>query len=168
MKKAFNRHLVRSSSGCACNSSSHTAPVPDVCCNYVGDRDGNQSADVVNRSNGWLAKAAGGLPADKLEFYKQAKTEITYTRDGDQWTINVGIVGVPNGSRVFNFVMGQPYDSVNIDGTPLKSVITFEGGAFVEQHKEAGPREAEMSIVRKVNGNTMEVVSIWLEMCIGG
>lgn len=23
-------------------SSSHTAPVPDVCCNYVGDRDGNQ------------------------------------------------------------------------------------------------------------------------------
>ncbi|XP_025113923.1 fatty acid-binding protein, liver-like [Pomacea canaliculata] len=98
-----------------------------------------------------------GLPADKLEFYKQAKTEITYTRDGDQWTINVGIVGVPNGSRVFNFVMGQPYDSVNIDGTPLKSVITFEGGAFVEQHKEAGPREAEMSIVRKVNGNTMEV-----------
>ena len=61
-----------------------------------------------------------GLSADKVEFYKQAKTEITYSRDGDQWTINVGIVGIPNGSRVFKFVLGQPYDSVNIDGTPLK------------------------------------------------
>ena len=37
-------------------------------------------------------------------------------------------------------------------------MITFEGGAFVEQHKEVGPKEAEMSIVRKVNGDTMEVV----------
>lgn len=98
-----------------------------------------------------------GLPQDKLEFYKQAKTEISYSRDGDQWTINVGILGVPNGSRVFKFVMGQPYDSVNIDGTPLKSVITFEGGSFVEQHKEVGPKETEMSITRKVSGNTMEV-----------
>nr|KAG5694562.1 hypothetical protein BaRGS_032507 [Batillaria attramentaria] len=98
-----------------------------------------------------------GLAADKLEFYKQAKTEITYSKDGDQWTINVGIVGVPNGSRVFKFVLGEPYDSVNIDGTPLKSVITFEGGAFVEQHKEVGPKESEMSIIRRVNGDTMEV-----------
>ncbi|XP_070176922.1 fatty acid-binding protein homolog 6-like, partial [Littorina saxatilis] len=98
-----------------------------------------------------------GLPGDKLEFYKQAKTEITYSREGDQWTINVGIVGIPNGSRVFKFALGQPYDSVNIDGTPLKSMITFENGSFVEQHKEAGPKESEMRIIRKVDGDRMEV-----------
>lgn len=113
---------------------------------------------VENKKEGFEPFAQSiGLPQDKLEFYLQAKTEISYSRDGDQWTINVGILGVPNGSRVFKFVMGQPYDSVNIDGTPLKSVITFEGGSFVEQHKEVGPKETEMSITRNVSGNTMEV-----------
>ncbi|XP_076454601.1 fatty acid-binding protein, adipocyte-like [Babylonia areolata] len=98
-----------------------------------------------------------GLSPDKVEFYKSSKTEIAYSRDGDQWTINVGIMGNPDVSRVFHFVLGQPYDSVNIDGTPLKSIIRFDGGGFVEQHKEAGSKEAEMSILRKVNGDKMEV-----------
>lgn len=98
-----------------------------------------------------------GLDKGKMEFYKQAKTEITYARDGDQWTINVGISGIPNGSREFHFVLGQPYDSVNIDGTPLKSIIKFDGSGFVEQHKEVGSKESEMSILRKVDGNKMEV-----------
>jgi hypothetical protein len=60
------------------------------------------------------------LPQEKLEFYKQAKTELTYSREGDQWTIIVGVVGVPIGTHTFHFQFGQPYDSVNIDGTPLK------------------------------------------------
>ena len=77
-------------------------------------------SEVGERSTARAVVGVAGLSADKVEFYKPAKTEITYSRDGDQWTINVGIVGIPNGSRVFKFSLGQPYDSVNIDGTPLK------------------------------------------------
>ncbi|KAL8600850.1 hypothetical protein ACOMHN_056508 [Nucella lapillus] len=98
-----------------------------------------------------------GLPQDKMQFYLSARTEIAYSRDGDQWTINVGIVGIPNGTKVFQFVLGQPYDSVNIDGTPLKSIIEFDGSGFVEKHNEVGHNEAQMSILRKVSGDKMEV-----------
>ena len=66
-----------------------------------------------------LSLSPSGLPSDKKEFYKSAKTEISYTKDGDVWTINVGYTGVPNG-RVFKFKLGEPYDSANLDGSPMK------------------------------------------------
>jgi hypothetical protein len=33
--------------------------------------------------------------------------------------INVGLVGMPGG-REFKFSVGQPYDSADIDGSPMK------------------------------------------------
>lgn len=66
-----------------------------------------------------------GLPPEKKEFFKNAKTEITYSNNGDQWTINVGMQGVPN-TRTFQFKLGEEYKSESLDGSPLK-VDNFHG-----------------------------------------
>ncbi|XP_041369084.1 fatty acid-binding protein, adipocyte-like [Gigantopelta aegis] len=100
-----------------------------------------------------LAEAIG-LPGDKKEFYKSAKTEISYTKDGELWTINVGYTGVPNG-RVFKFKLGEPYDSANLDGSPMKSVITADGSKFLEKHTGTALNQAQMDIERWVEGDTM-------------
>ena len=60
-----------------------------------------------------------GLPAEKKDFFKNARTEITYKREGDVWLIDVGMQGVPN-TRSFQFKLGEPYDSASLDGSPMK------------------------------------------------
>ncbi|KAL5012208.1 hypothetical protein ScPMuIL_010759 [Solemya velum] len=97
-----------------------------------------------------------GLADDKKEFYKMAKTEISYSRDGDTWVINVGMAGVPNG-RTFQFKLGEPYDAASIDGSPMKSVITAENDRFVEKHTGESFKGAEMDIVRWIEGGKMIV-----------
>ena len=59
-----------------------------------------------------------GLEADKKAFFKQAKTEITYAKDGDVWTITVGMQGKDH--IPFSFKLGDPYDSISLDGSKLK------------------------------------------------
>ena len=60
-----------------------------------------------------------GLPPDKKEFFKSAKTEISYQQNGDEWEIHVGMQGVPN-HRTFRFKLGEPYVSADLDGSPMK------------------------------------------------
>lgn len=60
-----------------------------------------------------------GLPPEKKEFFKTAKTEISYQQDGDHWEIHVGMEGVPN-HRTFRFKLGEPYESADLDGAPMK------------------------------------------------
>jgi hypothetical protein len=60
-----------------------------------------------------------GLPPEKKQMYSDAKTAISYAMSGDSVTINVGLVGVP-GSRQFTFKLGEPYDSADLDGSPMK------------------------------------------------
>ena len=60
-----------------------------------------------------------GLPPEKKEFFKTAKTEISYRTDGDWWEIHVGMQGVQN-HRTFRFKLGEPYESASLDGSPMK------------------------------------------------
>ncbi|XP_071157028.1 fatty acid-binding protein, liver-like [Mytilus edulis] len=99
--------------------------------------------------------SALGLPADKVELYKAARTAISYGKDGDGWVINVGLVGVPGG-REFKFQVGQPYDSADIDGSPMKSLVNVDNGKLVEQHTNQS-LGAEMNIERWIEGGQMHV-----------
>ncbi|KAH3797692.1 fatty acid-binding protein type 2-like [Dreissena polymorpha] len=102
--------------------------------------------------------SALGLPIEKKEFFKNARTEITYKKDGDQWVIDVGMQGVP-GSRTFRFKLGDPYESASIDGSPMKSVMTADGDRFVEKHVDEGLQGMEMHISRHIEGGKMVVVT---------
>ncbi|XP_014769109.1 fatty acid-binding protein homolog 9 [Octopus bimaculoides] len=98
--------------------------------------------------------SAIGLPAEKKEWYRAARTEIEYKKlSDDTWEINVGIVGVPKG-RTFKFKFGQTYESASIDGSPMQSIITADGDKFVEKHTGESLQGAEMHIIRRIeNGN---------------
>ena len=75
-----------------------------------------------------------GLPPEKKEFFKSAKTEISYQQDGDQWEIHVGMQGVPN-HRTFRFKLGEPYESASLDGSPMKvSKIVTLGNQWSLMH----------------------------------
>lgn len=97
-----------------------------------------------------------GLPPEKKEFFKSAKTEISYQQDGDQWEIHVGMQGVPN-HRTFRFKLGEPYESASLDGSPMKSVMTADGNKFIENHVDEGLQGMEMKIVRWLEGGKMIV-----------
>ncbi|GFN73562.1 fatty acid-binding protein, brain, partial [Plakobranchus ocellatus] len=94
------------------------------------------------------------LSGDQRGFFENSQSQLTYTRDHDTWTIQVGIVGVPQ-TTTFTFKMGETYDSTNIDGSPLKSIIRQDGDTLVERHESTGPRHFVMDIVREVTGDTM-------------
>jgi len=95
-----------------------------------------------------------GLTEEQRTFFENSQSELSYSQDGDTWTIQVGIVGVPQ-KTTFTFKMGETYDSTNIDGSPLKSVIRQEGTKLLERHESCGPRKFVMDIVREVEGDTM-------------
>ncbi|XP_067662361.1 fatty acid-binding protein, heart-like [Haliotis asinina] len=101
--------------------------------------------------------ASIGLASDKTTFYKCSKTVISYNKDGDEWIIDVGVADVPNG-RQFRFKIGEPYDSANLDGTPMKSVITAKDGKFLETHKMA-EMENEMQIERQIQDSGKMLVT---------
>ncbi|KAK6194899.1 hypothetical protein SNE40_000434 [Patella caerulea] len=97
-----------------------------------------------------------GLPNDKTQWYSQAQTEIAYSREGDEWVIKVGVKGIPNG-RVFRFKLGEPYDSADIDGSPMKSLIQACGNQFKEKHAASSLQGEEMEIVRWIENDKMIV-----------
>ncbi|KAL4219303.1 Lipocalin / cytosolic fatty-acid binding protein [Mactra antiquata] len=97
-----------------------------------------------------------GLPPEKREFFKNARTEITYKHDGDQWTIIVGMQGVPH-TRTFQFKLGEPYESASLDGSALKSVMVAEGDQFKETHVDEAMNGMEMKIDRHIEGDKMIV-----------
>lgn len=97
-----------------------------------------------------------GLSGEQRAFFETSQSCLSYTCAGDAWTIQVGIVGVPH-STTFTFRMGEVYDSCNIDGSPLKSVIRQDGGQLVERHESTGERQFVMDIVRQVDGDVMQV-----------
>ncbi|XP_045202378.2 fatty acid-binding protein type 3-like isoform X2 [Mercenaria mercenaria] len=99
-----------------------------------------------------------GLPAEKKEFFKQARTEITYSQNGDEWEITVGMAGVPD-KRTFKLKLGEEYESASLDGSPLKSVMTADGGKFVEKHIDKSMNDMEMNITRHIEGDKMVVVT---------
>ncbi|XP_046330692.1 fatty acid-binding protein, liver-like [Haliotis cracherodii] len=101
--------------------------------------------------------ASIGLTSDKTAFYKSSKTVISYNKDGDVWIIDVGVADVPNG-RQFRFKMGEPYESANLDGTPMKSVINAQDGRFLETHKIA-EMENEMQIMRQLQDSGKMLVT---------
>ncbi|CAG5126437.1 unnamed protein product [Candidula unifasciata] len=102
--------------------------------------------------------AALGLSDEQRTFFENSQSQLTYERDGDTWTIHVGIVGIPQ-TTTFTFKMGQLYDSTNIDGSPLKSVIRQDGSRLVERHESNGQRTFVMDIVRDVSGDTMNATT---------
>jgi len=99
-----------------------------------------------------------GLSAEQRAFFSNSQSELSYSCCGDTWTIQVGIVGVPH-STTFSFRMGEVYDSTNIDGSPLKSVIRQEGSKLVERHESTGDRHFIMDIVRQVEGDLMQATT---------
>ncbi|XP_059139985.1 fatty acid-binding protein, heart-like isoform X2 [Physella acuta] len=99
-----------------------------------------------------------GLSGEQRAFFENSQSELSYKRDGDAWTIQVGIVGVPQ-STTFTFKLGETYDSTNIDGSPLKSVIQQDGDRLVEKHENQGQRSFVMDIVREVNDNIMNATA---------
>ncbi|XP_056013238.1 fatty acid-binding protein, brain-like isoform X2 [Ostrea edulis] len=101
--------------------------------------------------------SALGLPPEKKQMYSDAKTTISYAISGDSVTINVGLVGVP-GSRQFTFKLGEPYDSADLDGSPMKSLVNLEGDKLIEKHTNNNLQGAEMNIQRWIDGQTMMVV----------
>ena len=74
---------------------------------------------LTKKTNKMISIFVSGLPPEKREFFKNAKTEITYSQDGEEWVIVVGMQGVPQ-SRTFRFKLGEPYESASLDGSPLK------------------------------------------------
>lgn len=101
--------------------------------------------------------SAIGLPPEKKEWYRAARTEIEYKQLNDEgWEINVGIVGVPKG-RTFKFKLGEAYESASIDGSPMRSVITADGDKFVEKHTGESLQGAEMHILRWIEDGNMIV-----------
>ncbi|XP_060599633.1 fatty acid-binding protein type 2-like isoform X3 [Ruditapes philippinarum] len=99
-----------------------------------------------------------GLPPEKKEFFKNAKTEITYAQDGDKWVITVGMQGVPN-TRTFQFKLGEEYQSASLDGSPLTSKMTADGDKFLEEHVDESMNNMKMLISRHIEGDKMVVVT---------
>lgn len=99
-----------------------------------------------------------GLSPEQRAFFENSQSELSYQRDGDTWTIQVGIVGVPQ-NTTFTFKLGETYDSTNIDGSPLKSVIRQDGDRLVEKHENHGQRTFVMDIVREVNNDVMNATT---------
>lgn len=97
-----------------------------------------------------------GLPADKKQMYQDARTAISYAVSGDTVTINVGLVGAPGG-REFTFKLGENYDSADLDGSPMKSLVNLEGDKLVEKHTNQNLHGAEMNITRWIEGDKMMV-----------
>ncbi|XP_061193034.1 fatty acid-binding protein, adipocyte-like [Saccostrea echinata] len=97
-----------------------------------------------------------GLPADKKQMYHDARTTISYAVNGDTVTINVGLVGAPAG-RQFTFKLGEPYDSADLDGSPMKSLVKLEGDKLIEKHTNENLHGAEMNIKRWLENDTMMV-----------
>ncbi|BFZ20180.1 hypothetical protein BsWGS_23219 [Bradybaena similaris] len=95
-----------------------------------------------------------GLTGEQRAFFENSQSELSYSRNGDTWTIEVGIVGVSQ-KTTFTFKLGEIYDSKNIDGSPLKSVIRQDGARLVERHESTGQRQFVMDIVRETTGDTM-------------
>ncbi|KAJ8299898.1 hypothetical protein KUTeg_021417, partial [Tegillarca granosa] len=87
-------------------------------------------------------------------MYKQAKTSISYGKDGDQWEINVGIIGAPT-NKTFKFKLGEEYNSQDLDGSPMKSLVSTDGSKIIEKHINEGLQGAEMNIERWIEGDTM-------------
>ncbi|KAI8778960.1 fatty acid-binding protein muscle, partial [Biomphalaria glabrata] len=98
------------------------------------------------------------LSGEQRAFFENSKSELSYQRNGDTWTIAVGIVGVPQ-NTTFTFKLGETYDSTNIDGSPLKSVIRQDGNRLVERHENQGQRNFVMDIVREVNNDLMNATT---------
>ncbi|CAG5132084.1 unnamed protein product, partial [Candidula unifasciata] len=88
-------------------------------------------------------------------FFENSRSELIYSRNGDSWTIQVGVVGSPQRSS-YTFKFGEPYQSNNIDGSPLKGVVRQEGSRLVERHESIGPNNFVMDIVREVQGDIMK------------
>ncbi|KAK0042474.1 fatty acid-binding protein muscle, partial [Biomphalaria pfeifferi] len=99
-----------------------------------------------------------GLSGEQRAFFENSKSELSYQRNGDTWTIAVGIVGVPQ-NTTFTFKLGETYDSTNIDGSPLKSVIRQDGNRLVERHENQGQRNFVMDIVREVHNDLMNATT---------
>ncbi|XP_052789484.1 uncharacterized protein LOC128223973 isoform X2 [Mya arenaria] len=86
--------------------------------------------------------SALGLPAEKKDFFKNARTEITYRRDGDFWEIDVGMQGVPQ-TRTFISI----------------SVVTVDGNKLIEKHIDDNLHGMDMNITRYIAGGQMIVNS---------
>ncbi|WAR31580.1 FABP7-like protein [Mya arenaria] len=97
-----------------------------------------------------------GLPAEKKDFFKNARTEITYRGAGDFWEIDVGMQGVPQ-KRTFKFKPGEQYESASLDGSPMKSVVTVDGDKLVEKHTDDNLNGMDMNITRNIEGGKMIV-----------
>uniref|UniRef100_A0A0B6YRA5 Lipocalin/cytosolic fatty-acid binding domain-containing protein n=1 Tax=Arion vulgaris TaxID=1028688 RepID=A0A0B6YRA5_9EUPU len=102
--------------------------------------------------------SALGLSDEQKTFFENSQSELSYARDGNTWTIQVGIVGVPQ-KTTFTFKMGESYSSTNIDGSPLKSVVRQDGGRLIEKHESSGQRKFVMDIEREVTGDTMNATT---------
>ncbi|BFZ05606.1 hypothetical protein BsWGS_08645 [Bradybaena similaris] len=114
---------------------------------------------VEDKKEGFHGLAAAlGLSDEQRTFFEHSQSELSYEKDGDTWTIHVGIVGMPH-KTTFTFKMGEMYDSTNIDGSPLKSVIRQDGSRLVERHESDGSRKFVMDIVRDVSGAIMNATT---------
>ncbi|OWF52604.1 fatty acid-binding protein homolog 6-like [Mizuhopecten yessoensis] len=103
--------------------------------------------------------SALGLPADKIGMYKEAKTTIDYVLEGDTWKINVGRKGDPASAKTFKFKLGEGYESADLDGTPMQSLVKADGPTLNEEHTfgEGRLKGAQMAITRWIEGDNMMV-----------
>lgn len=57
------------------------------------------------------------MEEDKRKMYSNAKFQMEYRRNGDDWEYTVDM---PHGvSKTFKFRIGEPYDSTTLDGRPI-------------------------------------------------
>uniref|UniRef100_A0A0B7A182 Lipocalin/cytosolic fatty-acid binding domain-containing protein n=1 Tax=Arion vulgaris TaxID=1028688 RepID=A0A0B7A182_9EUPU len=95
-----------------------------------------------------------GLSGEKRAFFKNSRSQLTYTRDGDIWSLASGIFGFTRGIT-HSFRLGESFNTENIDGTPLESLINTDGSRLIERHESLGQKRYTMDIVREVNNNAM-------------
>ncbi|XP_060071212.1 cellular retinoic acid-binding protein 2-like [Ylistrum balloti] len=101
-----------------------------------------------------------GLNEVRTEMYKKTETVIEYKQNGDKWVMEVGILAGPPPTS-YTFKLGEPYDSKDIDESPMKSLVKSNGNTFEEEHTfEDGPmKNNKMDIKREIENEQMKVTT---------
>ncbi|XP_067660865.1 fatty acid-binding protein 2, liver-like [Haliotis asinina] len=99
--------------------------------------------------------AAIGAPEDKRTLMKNLEYVVEYKKDGDNWNVRLQIRG---GDQPMNFswTPGMEFEYTGLDGTPIKSTISWDGSACQEKYTTA---TGTWTSVRSVDGDSMTLTS---------
>ncbi|RUS80700.1 hypothetical protein EGW08_011523 [Elysia chlorotica] len=99
---------------------------------------------------------AVGIPDAAAEMYSKREVLLTFTKDGDKYTLTEVINNDPNKkSASYTVQMGKEIETIDIDDTPLKLKVQWDGSKFQETYLY--PQLSPILTQREVAASLMKV-----------